>query len=309
MHYRTLGRTALRVSELGFGAAPLGNEYGPADPHEGERAVACAIDLGINFFDVAPYYGRTIGETRLGEALKGRRDKVILGTKCARYDVDVFDFSAEGVAMSAEDSLRRLQTDYIDILHVHDIEFGDRRQIIEETVPALRRLQTAGKVRFVGITGLALKMLREVIEAVDIDCVLSYCRYNLLNRDLDDALAPSANARGVGLISASPLHMGLLRDSPPPDWHPAPEPVKDAARSVAALCRARGHSPSDVALQFAISHPTIASTFVGLANPAEVMANLKALEGRLDPDLLKEIDALTAPVHRLMWVTGRPENH
>src|SRR5690349_8685566 len=97
MKYRTLGKTGLRVSILGFGAATLGNEYGANDPREGERAVHAAIDLGINHFDVAPYYGRTLGETRLGEALKGRRDKVVLSTKCARYDVAGFDFSGERV--------------------------------------------------------------------------------------------------------------------------------------------------------------------------------------------------------------------
>src|SRR5271163_3149024 len=97
MEYTMLGRTSLRVSKLGFGGSPLGNEFGAADPAEGERAVHCAIDLGINYFDVAPYYGRTLAETRLGAALAGRRDQVVLATKCGRYDVASFDFSARRI--------------------------------------------------------------------------------------------------------------------------------------------------------------------------------------------------------------------
>ena len=147
MRYRNLGSTGLLVSELGFGAATLGDEYGKADPAEMERAVHFAIDNGINFFDVAPYYGRTLAETRLGDALQGRRDKVILATKCARYDIDGFDFSAAGVRRSIDESLKRLQTDYVDILHIHDVEFGCQTQLVEETIPALRGIQSRGKAR------------------------------------------------------------------------------------------------------------------------------------------------------------------
>src|SRR5271169_3371600 len=105
MEYATLGGTGLRVSRLGFGASPLGDEFGETDPSEGERAVHCAIDLGINYFDVAPFYGRTLAETRLGTAIKGRRHQVLLATKCGRYDVDRFDFSAPRIRASIEESL------------------------------------------------------------------------------------------------------------------------------------------------------------------------------------------------------------
>src|SRR5882762_7454652 len=136
MEMRSLGKTGLQVSRLGFGAAPLGNEYGGMNNAEAQRAIHLAIDNGINFFDVAPYYGRTLAESRLGVALKGRRHSIELATKCGRYDKNGFDFSAARVTQTTDESLARLQTDYLDILHVHDIEFGDRRQIIEETIPA-----------------------------------------------------------------------------------------------------------------------------------------------------------------------------
>lgn len=309
MLYRFLGRTDLRVSYVGFGAATLGDEYGPADADEAARAVHCAIDNGINFFDVAPYYGRTLAEKRLGEALEGRRHDVVLATKCARYDLAGFDFSAKGVTRMAEESLKRLRTDYLDILHVHDIEFGDKAQIVDETIPALRRLQAEGKVRFIGVTGLALKMLAEVCQEAPVDCVLSYCRYTLLNRDLDRVLTPVVSSLGIGMLNASPLHMRLLTETGPPPWHPAPEQVKQIARKVIDVCRARGASAPDVALQFALQHPLVASTFVGISTVGEVRNNLQAIERTPDPELLAEIDQITAPVHHTAWITGKPENH
>ena len=309
MQYNILGKTGLAVSRLGFGAATLGDEYGTADPKEAERAVHYAIERGMTFFDVAPYYGRTLAETRLGEALQGRRDKVILATKCARFDIAGFDFSAAAVYRMAEESLKRLRTDYLDILHVHDIEFGHKQQIVEETVPALKELQKSGKVRFIGVTGLALKMLREVAEATNVDCVLSYCRYTLLNRDLDTELTPFAQKRGLGLINASPLGMRLLSDHGGMPWHPAQEIVKDTARRVVELCKARGAHAPDVALQFSIAHPYVSSTFVGISSVAEVESNLRAIEQPLDPDLMAEIEEITKPVHHTAWITGLAENH
>lgn len=309
MHFHPLGRTDLSLSKLGFGAAPLGDEFGPVDAAEAVRAVHYALDSGISLIDVAPYYGRTLAESRLGAALNGRRHKAVISTKCARFDVDRFDFSAASAKASIDASLKRLGTDYVDIFHVHDIEFGNRQQIIEETIPALREIQQSGKARFIGITGLSLRMLHDVAAAAPVDCVLSYCRYNLLNRDLDTALAPFARRSGTGLISASPLHMGVLSETGPPAWHPAPDPVKAAGREIVALCQTRNVSPSTIALQFALSHPDVSSTLVGMATREQVDHNIEAAVHPPDADLLAEIDAIAAPVRDLMWITGRPENH
>ncbi len=143
MEYRKLGQTDLNLSLVGFGTATLGNVFGNIDPGEAIRAVHLAVDSGINFFDSSPYYGITLAETRLGEALAGRRERVVLATKCGRYGLDDFDFSAKRVAASMDESLRRLQTDYIDLFQVHDVEFGDVEQILHETLPALRQLAAA----------------------------------------------------------------------------------------------------------------------------------------------------------------------
>ena len=222
MDYRKLGKTDLNLSLIGFGGAALGGVFGNVDPGEGMRAVHLAVDSGINFFDTSPYYGITLAETRLGAALVGRRDRVIVATKCGRYGMDEFDFSAKRVTASMDESLQRLQTDYVDLFQVHDLEFGDARQIIEETIPALRRLQQQGKARYVGITGYPPKILRRIAEGAPVDSILTYCHYNLMNTDMDEVLTTFARDRGIGLINAAALHMGILTETGPAEWHPAP---------------------------------------------------------------------------------------
>lgn len=311
MRYRQLGNTTLRVSTLGFGAGPLGENYGPFDPAEGERAVHRAIDEGINFFDVAPYYGRGVAEARLGEALRGRRDQVVLCTKVGRYDRDLphgFDFSAARVRRSVEESLGRLKTEVIDLYIAHDIEFGPRTVILEETLPAMRRLQEQGKVRFIGISGYPLEILRDVAVEAGVDVVLSYCHYSLLNTRMEEVLAPVARGHGVGLINASPLHMGVLTGEAPPEWHPAPGRVLDAAREAAEWCERRGASLPDVALRFALANETVATTLVGMRRESDVEANVAALRRGPDPEILAGVESILRPVRDVEWPSGLPEN-
>lgn len=312
MLYRTLGRTGLEVSVLGYGASPLGNEFSTIDPAEGRRAVRQAIDLGINYFDVSPYYGRTLAETRLGEALEGRRTEVILATKAGRYGVnlpDGFDFSAERITRSVEESLRRLRTDYFDVFQVHDIEFGDRNQIIEETLPAMFRLKEQGKVRFVGITAYPLQILAQVAATLPVDTILSYCRYDLLDTGLETTLLPLAKERGIGLINGSPLHMGALTDKGVPAWHPAPRRVLAACQEAAAFCRARGADIADLALQFALAEPAVATTLVGMSKVTHVERNVRLVGTTADPELLAGVKDILRPVMNAVWLEGRLENN
>lgn len=309
MQHKTLGRTGLSVSILGFGAAPLGNEYGNVDTSEGERAVHEAIDRGINYFDTSPYYGRTLSEERLGKALDGRRQQVVISTKCGRYDFAGFDFSAARVTRSIDESLQRLRTDYVDILLAHDIEFGDIEQVIHETIPTMRKLQQAGKARWIGVSALPVRLLARVAVAAKVDVVLSYCHYNLMLQDLNDLLVPDLEANQIGLINGSPLHMGMLTPAGPPPWHPAPLEVKDAARKVVALCEQRGVDPALLGLTFAIQHPYIASTLSGISNREQVDQNIKALDFKPDLELLREISEIVRPVNGTSWPSGRAENN
>ena len=174
MKYRVLGKTGWNISILGFGAAPLGGTHGAFSEKDGIRAVHAAIDLGINFIDVAPYYGLTMAESVLGKALKEiPREKYYLATKVGRSGADAsdFDFSAERVTRSVDESLKRLRVAHVDLIQCHDVEFARVAQLVEETLPALQKLKRLGKVHHVGITGLPLKALRNVLERAPVETV------------------------------------------------------------------------------------------------------------------------------------------
>jgi L-galactose dehydrogenase len=308
MEYRVLGKTGLKVSALSFGASSLGSVFRPVDEAEGIRAVHIAVDLGINLIDVSPYYGLTRAETVLGKALKEiRRDRYYLATKVGRYGDDLFDFSAKRVTASVDESLARLNVDYVDIIQCHDIEFGDLDQVVSETLPALRKLAEGGKARFVGVTGLPLKIFRYVLERAELDTILSYCHYSLNDTSLD-AVVPDLKAKRVGIINASPLSMGLLSDRGAPKWHPASQEVKAACARAAALCRERGAELARLALQFSVAHPDLATTLVGTASPENVVKNVRWVEEPMDRELLAQVMQMLAPIHNQTWPSGRPEN-
>ncbi|MCX6968185.1 MAG: aldo/keto reductase [Verrucomicrobia bacterium] len=309
MEYRPLGKTGIKVSTVAFGASPLGDVFGATDEAEGVRAVHLAIDQGINYFDVAPLYGLTLAETRLGKALKGKRDQIFLATKCCRDNFQFSDFSASRVQASIDESLARLQTDHVDVLQIHDVEFGDARQIMEETLPAARKVQQAGKARFIGISGLPVRYLRKFAEQIEIDTILTWGHYNLLEDEMDEELTPLCRERGIGLINASPLHQRLLTDKGAPEWHRSPKPAIEAARNLAELCRCWGVNLADVAMKYCLEHPHVATTIVGMSKVRHVEANLKALDFEIPEGLMPAIENLVKPVKNMMWFEGRPENN
>ncbi len=204
--------------------------------------------------------------------------------------------------------MQRLGVETIDLIQCHDIEFGSLDQIVEETLPALRRLQEQGKVRFVGITGYPLKIFREVINRAPVDTILSYCRYSLNDTALG-TLIPFLQEHQVGIINASPLSMGLLTERGTPDWHPAPEALKRACAQAAAHCRAKGVDIAQLAVQFAVAPPALATTLVGTANPENLRKNAAWIELPPDPELLADVQAILQPVQNLTWLSGRPENN
>ena len=308
MRYRALGATGLEVSVIGYGASPLGSAFRPVDEGDGIRAVRTALDLGVNFIDVSPYYGAMVAESVLGRALRGvDRDSYVLATKVGRYGDAEFDFSAPRVIRSVDESLARLGVDHVDLIQCHDIEFGDLDQVVHETLPALRSLRDSGKVRFVGVTGYSLPALGYVVEQTEIDTILTYCRYTLADRDLTRWL-PLFERRGVGVVNASPLCMGLLSHAGPPDWHPAPAELRRAARQAVDLCALIGQDIAKVALQFAIAPAEFAGTIVGSADAENIARNIAWAEEPLDQELAATLTDLFAAVPVTSWPTGRPEN-
>lgn len=311
MQLRPLGQTGLHVSALGLGASPFGGVFGDVTFADCKRCLDTALDLGVNFIDCSPYYGLTKAETMLGQTLQGvPREKYVLATKVGRYGSEIadFDFSAARVTASVDESLARLGVEHIDIIQCHDIEFGDLNQIVEETLPALRALVTAGKVRYIGITGLPLKALREVLSRADVDTVLSYCHYSL-NDTSFETLIPELQEKQIGIISASPFSMGLLTQRPAPAWHPAPEEIKAACRQAAQHCREIGASLEKLAIQFSVANEDIASTFVGVNNATDIGAAVRWLDEDMDMELLAEITAILLPIRNQTWPSGRLENN
>lgn len=309
MQYRPLGNTGMNVSVLGMGTAPLGGSYGPFEEASALRAVRTALDAGINLLDTSPYYGLTLAETRLGKALQGvPRESYFLSTKLGRYGLDDFDFSAARVFSSVDESLTRLQLDYVDIMIVHDIEFRSLDQIVNETLPALRKVQEQGKARFIGVSGLPLKIYTYILDRAPLDVMLSYCHYCLNDNALAD-LIPYLQSKHVGIMNAAPTGMGLLTQAGPPPWHPASDEIKRVCAQAAAYCQARGVSIVQLAIQFAVANPNLATTFVGSANPDEVTANVAWAEEPLDTELLAEVDKILAPIHNKSWPSGKAENN
>lgn len=311
MHYRLLGRTGLRVSVLSYGASPLGGVFRQTDDHAGIRAVHAALDAGINFIDVSPYYGATRAETVLGRALRGvARDRYILATKVGQYGEGEFDFSAARVTRSLDESCARLGVDYIDLLQCHDIEFADLNQIVDETLPALVALRQAGRIGHVGVTGLPLKIFPAVLDRAGpgvVDTILSFCRFQLNDSGLGE-LVSYLQRQGVGIINASPTGMGLLTERGVPDWHPAPPHLVAAARRAVDYCRAAGVDIVKLAIQFAISHPGIATTLVGTASPENILENVSYAEAPVEFEHIVRVLEILRPVHNHNFTRGRPEN-
>jgi aryl-alcohol dehydrogenase-like predicted oxidoreductase len=294
MKHHRLGKSELLVSELGFGASPFGGVFGPIDEQEGIRAVHKALECGVTFFDVAPYYGLTQAETVLGRALRGiPRDSYVLSTKVGRYGFAEFDFSRRRVQESLSESLHRLGVDYVDLLLCHDVEFGEDRQIVEEAIPALHALKEQGMARAVGISGLPLVTLERFVTITDLDVVLSYCHYTLFDTSLLDLL-PILQSKDVGVINAAPLGMGLLAQQPVPEWHPAPEPLRRSAERAGRLAQVQGVPLQKLALQFALQAPGVATTLVGMATPEQVVQNVACVGESIDQEVLAAVRAILA---------------
>ena len=303
----------MRVSNLGFGASSLGGVFHDIREAEGIEAVHVAVDNGINFIDVSPYYGHLKAEIVLGKALKEiPRDKYYLSTKVGRYGRDgknFWDYSAERVTASVYESMERLNIDYIDLINVHDVEFqgdlpGGLQKVVDETLPALVKLRKKGVVGHVGITDLQPENLKWVIEHSEpgtVESVLSFCHYCLNDEMLLDYL-DFFEQQGVGVINASPFSMGLLSQRGAPDWHPAPEALKEACRKATEYCDRQGYPIDKLAIQYSTAlNPRIATTLFSSANPKNVLKNIGYVNEPFDAQLAQKVQEIIGDQMRVRW--------
>lgn len=310
MEYREIGKTGMKVSNLGFGASSLGGVFHPVKEKDAIEAVYAAIDNGINFIDVSPYYGYLKAEIVLGKALKNiDRTKYYLSTKVGRYGengINQWDYSAKRVKESVYESMERLNVDYIDLINIHDIEFADLEQVCKETLPTLANLRSEGVVKHIGITNLTLSHLKYVIDHAipgTVESVLSFCHYCLNDDSLVDYL-DYFESMGVGIVNASPFSMGLLTEKGAPDWHPAPKALQELCRKAMLHCKAKGKPIERLAVKYSTSNPRIATTLFSTAFPKTVLQNIKWVEEELDVLLLNEVRLILKPRFRDTWLNS-----
>lgn len=308
MIYNEIGKTGMKVSNLSFGASSLGGVFHSVNENDGIEAVMTAIECGINFIDVSPYYGHLKAEMVLGKALKEiPRQKYYLSTKVGRYGkdgVNTWDYSARRAKESVYESMERLNVSHIDLINVHDVEFADLHQVAGETLPALAELKREGVVGHVGITDLQPENLKWVIEHTEegmVESVLNFCHY-CLNDDLLLDYLDFFEEHGVGVINASPLSMGLLSRRGTPDWHPAPQSLKDACKRAADYCEQQGYPIEQLAVQYATSlNPRIATTLFSSANPANVRKNVDYVNQPADLGLVEAVKRIIGDQQRVRW--------
>lgn len=243
----------------------------------------------------------------LGKALKNiPRNQYYLSTKVGRYwtnDEKSWDYSAGRVIRSVDESLERLNMEYIDIIQVHDVEFSDKQQIITETLPALHSVKETGKVRHVGITGLSMEDLKYIIDRTDpgmVETILTFCHYSLNDDSLVDYL-DYFEGKQVGIINAAPISMGLLSERGVPEWHPATPDIVEACAKAARHCKSKGERIEQLAVKYSVGNPRVTTTLVSSANPDNILRNILWVEESINEELLKEVLEILKPIHRKTW--------
>ncbi len=305
-----IGNSALRISSIGLGTAPLGGLYADINRGIAHATLQRALERGITHFDTAPLYGIGYGhlssEVLVGEALAGApRDSYTIGTKVGRVVNEagamVFDYSRDGVLRSIEQSLARLKTDHVDMLLVHDPDVeGKYQDALDFAFPTLIRLREQGVVRAIGAGMNQWEMEWEFLKHSDPDVFLLAGRYTLLEQTSLDFLAACV-ARKVSVLAAGMLNSGILATGPIPgatyNYEPASAEILERVRGIERVCARHGTGLRVTALQLPAAHPAVASRIFGAVTPAEVDDNLAAMTLRIPRALWADLRAegLLAP--------------
>jgi D-threo-aldose 1-dehydrogenase len=303
-----LGATAVRVTRLGLGCAPIGNLFEPVSEAQAGATVDAAWDAGVRWFDTAPAYGRGTSERRLGQALRRReRSAYVLASKVGRLlrpgiepapefaDLPplkpVWDFSYDGALRSIEESLERLGLDRLDVVHVHDPD-AHEAEAVEGAFRALRRLRDEGVIGAVGAGMNQSAMLTRFVERGLVDCVLVAGRFSLLDDSAARDLLPAAQRQGVAVIAAGVFNSGVLaapRAGATYDYAPAAPERIARARELEQICARHGASLRAAALQFPTRHPAVTCVLTGARSPAEIADNAAQFAAELPAELWAEL--------------------
>src|ERR1700728_158408 len=310
MDYNSLGKTGMKVSRLSFGDSSLGGVFHPVDEAQAIQSVHVALECGINYFDVAPAYGATVSETVLGKALRGiPRDRYFLSTKVGKYTKpgsygeDTLDYSRARIRKSIEESAERLGTDYFDLIHIHDIEYQDRKHTewaLTEGYDSVLGLKREGRIGAVSFGIYPVDLWKRIFTSLDVDAGLVHNHYCLNDTRMLE-LIPLAEEKQIGIINGSPFASALLTDRGPADWHPASKEDRAIFKSAADFCSKQGSLISKVALQFASQNPSLPTTLFSTANPESVRRNVAWHEEPVDMQLVAEVQKLLSPVRDKQW--------
>ncbi len=284
-----IGRTKVEVTRLGLGTAPIGGWPSKISEEDAVATVEAAWQAGIRYFDTAPLYGHGLSERRLGKALATKeRSSFSLSTKVGRLLVPgdpagsqfegvpslvpEFDFSADGIRRSLEESRQRLAMDRVDIALIHDPD-DHHGQAVNDAYPVLARWRESGEIGAIGVGMNYSEPLTRFVEELDIDCVLCAGRYTLLEQGALDDLLPAVAARGASVIAGGVLNSGVLADPGPNatyNYVPAPDAVRERALQLRETCASFDVPLRAAAMQFPLAHPNVATVVIGARSPAEV---------------------------------------
>lgn len=311
---RKLGRTAVELTEWGFGGAPLGSLFAPVTDAEAEQTLAAAWDAGIRYFDTAPLYGRGTSERRLGAFLQTRpRDEFVISTKVGRtlipsdvpvpdpyykgsWDQDIrFDYSADAAKKGLEASLKRLGLDRVDIVLIHDVGADTHgaeqpamyKAAMEGAWSVLAQMRSEGSVGAIGLGVNDWRVCADCLRDADPDCFLLAGRYTLLEQEPLQSLLPAMVKRGISLIAAAPLNSGILGTGPKAgaryNYDTAPKAIVDRVRAIEAVAVKHGVQLAAAALQFPLAHPAVASVLSGARSASEINTNRMLRRERIPP--------------------------
>jgi D-threo-aldose 1-dehydrogenase len=317
MKEKLIGRTNVAVTTLGFGGAPIGNLYRATTDEEAESAITAAWDGGVRYFDTAPHYGLGLSERRLGRVLSAKaRDQFVLSTKVGRlltpnphpvgsdlesgaFDVPddltrTLDYSADGVKRSIEESLRRLDTDYVDIVYVHDPD-DHVQQVIRETFPALVKLREQGVVRAIGAGMNFWQPLLTFVQSCDIDVVMLAGRWTLLDRS-GAPLLQACEERNVAVVAAAPFNSGILsRAKPQSDGHFDYQGISAElfarANQLAAACDSFGVELPAAAINFPLREESVVSVVAGFRSASQMLDGVRWMNEEIPEALWLELES------------------
>ena len=293
MEKRQLGKTDIFLGPYSIGTSPLGDVYGEIELDVAQKLIREIVKQGKYLFDTSPLYGILKSETVLGQCLKGtNREDFYLSSKVGRYGAKEFDYSAQRIKDSVNESLYRLGVDYLDILILHDVEYVDPDIVLHEALPALQQVKNSGKTRYIGFSCEPLEVLEMIIKnsPVNLDVVISYPHYTLLDDGVCQ-LFPLLEQKGIGLINASPFSAGLLTTrSPPPPWHHVTQDkLTECQQLISEVETEYKCAIEKVALQFPTQEPSIPTTLVGLKSLEEFQFMEQVLEHPIPSHIVSAI--------------------